>query len=76
MPAGEVWHYLTDTRIEDQVDNMNEDAEWKSRNGKLTVLWFGKFNHADLFNAQGVQRGIAKIVRRQNIDDNDFVDAV
>lgn len=76
VPTREVWQHLTGTRIEDRVKNIDEDTVWKSRDGKLTVFWFGNFNHADLFNARGVQKGIAKIIRHQDLDENEFVDHV
>ena len=75
MPAREVWQYMTGIQIEDQVDTIDEDAVWKSRDGMLTVFWFGKFNHADLFDSKGVQRGIANLVRVQDIDENGLVDS-
>ena len=76
VPAREVWQYLTGVRIEDQVETLDEDAIWKSRDGKLTVFWFGKFNHADIFDSKGVQRGIASVIRHQGIEENGSVNPV
>jgi hypothetical protein len=76
VPAREVWHYLTGLQIEDRVDTTDEDAVWKSRDGKLTVFWFEQFNHADIFDSKGVQRGIATVLREQGVDENGLLHLV
>lgn len=70
MPAQEVWHHLTGVKIENHVENIENDTEWKSQDGKLRVFWFGEFNHADIFNSRGAERGIASMIRHRSIEEN------
>ena len=63
VPTTDVWEYLTDTPMSEGNGNerSTDDAEWE--NGRLKVLWFGKFNHASLFSSKGARRGMAITVR-------------
>ena len=80
VPTKAVWDYLTDTpmRMGDDNERSKVDSEWEK--GRLKLLWFGEFNHADLFNSKGARREMAKIIRRQcekstSAFQNGFVDA-
>ncbi len=76
VPARDVWQHLTETDIEDEVDSVDEDTEWMSEDGTLKVLWFGKFNHADLFSSKGARRGIANLIRLQNMNETGLMESV
>lgn len=73
VPAREVWHYLTGIEPE---DGGHEDTEMKSADGQMKVVWFGKFNHADMFNSKGARRGIAAVLRQQSVEANGSVSLV
>jgi hypothetical protein len=76
VPAQDVWQHLTGDEIQMDVGNVDEDTEWTSDDGKLKALWFGKFNHADIFSAKGARRGIASMVRLQHTGENGLVESV
>lgn len=71
VPTKAVWRYLTasseSTNQTTSVDGVvsassgDDTIEWQT--GRHKVLWFEKFNHADLFASKGATRGIAKAVR-------------
>lgn len=74
VPAQDVWQHLTGNEIE--FDSVDDDTEWTSEDGRLKVLWFGKFNHADIFSAKGARRGIASMIQLQRTRENGLVDSV
>jgi hypothetical protein len=73
VPARDVWQHLTGNN---EVDIADEDTEWTSDDGRLKVLWFGKFNHADVFSAKGARRGIASMIQLQDTRENRLVESV
>lgn len=77
VPSQEVWNYLTETKIDDQISDTDQDTEWKSEDGLLGVFWFSKFNHADIFSGDnGARRGITSMIRRQSVVLDGFVESV
>lgn len=57
VPTREVWSYFTGADVP-----VGRDAEWQE--GNLRVLWFDKLDHAGIFAAKGVRRGVAREGRK------------
>ena len=72
VPARDVWQHLTETARE----SFDEDTEWTSDDRRLKVFWFARLNHADIFSAKGARRGIASMIRLQNMSENGRVESV
>ncbi|KAF2766914.1 hypothetical protein EJ03DRAFT_344871 [Teratosphaeria nubilosa] len=69
VPTRAVWTYLTgkdiadrDARQEDLSFRPQSDAEWTD--GTLDVRWFGKLDHAALFDTKAGRRAVANIVHQ------------
>lgn len=71
VPTKAVWRYLTvssgesngSPSFDEGGDELFVDNTIEWDRGLLKVLWFERFNHADLFASKGATRGVAKVVR-------------
>jgi pimeloyl-ACP methyl ester carboxylesterase len=60
VPVAEVWAYLTDG----QDVPVGKDGEWEDDEGRFSVYWFDKLDHAGIFASTGVRRGVVEEERR------------
>ena len=75
VPTQAVWNYLTLSTAEGDgcpppdrdVDKTEDDGTTEWKEGRLKVLWFENFNHADLFTSKGHRRAMARIIQDYSV---------